>query len=338
MARRCHEQLIVESFARFLHKTTGRTWTPSPDEVPNPTNSKKYDCEFTSDGCRPIAADVFALYPLGSDQRVQGDRHKIIDKLTGELQNHGVGGLHIQTPFPEKKHVDAQWYKKTAREIRDAVTRDPNAQTFEVDGVTARRCGGLEEPIFFGHNWVSMHQPPEAAGYPLAQVLRDKKHQVDVAGHDRILIGTVSGMPVSLEDVTSACAIIDFSPLLTIDRIYFDASCDEFRLVYDRQAWEAMECGRLPSSAEERRLVTSWIEARMSFHWPSGLELALRISWNEGSTEWLSAGGRELLKLESDLLLRNCEWTTPKAYYEIHCGPVPLIGDGRRRVQPIAVA
>jgi hypothetical protein len=337
MSRRSEEQAVIESFALYLKSTTGRTWTASDDEVPNPTNGRKYDCEFTSDGCLPVAADVFRLFPAGSEQALQGSRNRLISRLIDELRKEGVGGLFIETPFPEKKHVRPEWYKNVARQFRELIAHDPNAEVYEVDGLYARRCGAPDAPNFLGHHWMNGYQPIEAAGYPLAAILRDKNKQLAVDGHARYLIGTMRGMAVRVEDVTASCAFIDFTKFPNIDRIYFEAAGDDFRLVYDRAARESMERGELPTTAEQRRLVVDWIEVLMGFHWPRGLELALQIKWDQGGTEWLSPGGRVVLELESHLLLQpqNCEWSTPRAYWEIHRGRIPVIGDGRRRVQPI---
>jgi hypothetical protein len=171
--------------------------------------------------------------------------------------------------------------------------------------------------------------------------LRSKKDQVAVDGHDSYLIGCLRGMPVQVDDVTAACAYLDFTSCPSVDRIYFEAPADEFRLVYDREAWEAMNRGLLPSHSEQRRLVIAWIEVLMSFRSHTrhrrGVELALQISWDQGGNAWLSPGGRELMDFESRLLLQDAEWTAPKAYWEIHRGPLPLEGDGRRCVHPIPV-
>jgi hypothetical protein len=335
MSRRDYEGPVLDSFTRFLNKTSGRLWTASSDEVLNPSNGKSYDCEFTSNGSRPIAVDVFRLFPRGSDQKIQSDRHKLIDKLAAELQSRGLGGLRIETPLPDKRNKRPQWYAEIGAQFQDAVAHDPNAERYEIDGVIARRYGGAAEPIFFAHHWMSGHQPIEAGGSPLAAILRDKKDQIDVADHDRFLIGTMRGMPVGHEYVTAACAFIDFTPFLTVDRIYLESGDDEFRLIYNRQAWEAMERGELPSEHSERSLVVDWIEARMACHWPSGLDVALRISWTQGSRDWLSPGGREFLKLESRLLLQNCGWATPLRYLSVHQGPVPVELDMRRPMKPI---
>ena len=67
--RRPDEQAVIDCFVSFLERTTGSKWTASNDKVPNPNNSRRYDCEFTSTGYRPVAADIFRLYSLGSDQR-----------------------------------------------------------------------------------------------------------------------------------------------------------------------------------------------------------------------------------------------------------------------------
>lgn len=336
MSRRANEQFVAKGFANFLNRTTGRIWTPSVDAIPNP-NGRTYDCEFTSEGSRPIASDFFQLFASGSEQALQGARNRLISKLTAELHDQGVRGLYFETPFPEKKHVSPQWFSKTARAFRDAVMRDPNAEVYEVDGLYARRCGDHDGSVMFGHHWVSMHQPIEAAGYPLARILQKKKDQIAVEGHARYLIGTMAGMPVSVRDVIAACAFIDFSEYPSIDRIYFQTLDNEFTLVYDWEARQALEHGVLPENDELRRLVVVWVEVLMACKGPQGLDLALQISWDQGGTEWLSSG-RELLKFEAHLLLQNSEWKTPRDYWEIHCGSVPLTLDGRRRVQPIRAA
>src|ERR1700682_1093086 len=155
MSRRPEEQMVVESFARFLTRTTERTWVPSTDEVltrRNDPHSRKYDCEFTAERDRPIAADVFRLYPLGSYQKLQGDRHKIVNKLMAE----GVPPcLYFETPFPEKKHLSPKWFQETARAFREAATSDPAAEVYEFNGVQARRFGESTDPSVFGHQWVS---------------------------------------------------------------------------------------------------------------------------------------------------------------------------------------
>lgn len=169
----------------------------------------------------------------------------------------------------------------------------------------------------------------------LAEILRKKRNQIDVDGHDRVLIGRITGMPVDIEDVTTACAFIDFAPFSPIDRIYLERSEGDFRLVYDQSAWRAMEQGFLPSDGQQRCLVVTWVEARMAFHWPSGLEFALRVSWDQGSIEWLSKEGRHLMEVEGRLFLQNCGWKAPGSYWELHHGPSVLIADGRRRILPI---
>ena len=157
--RRVEEQEVLQRFSAFLKRTTGWTWALSADEGENPNNRRNYDSEFTSHGCRPIAVDVFRVYQAAviSKFKVAG-----VESST----NHGVGGLHITTPFPEKKHVDLRWYQKTAAAFSKAVARNPSAEVYEVDGVEARRCGGHEEPNFFSHGWMSMHQLIEAASQP----------------------------------------------------------------------------------------------------------------------------------------------------------------------------
>ena len=136
-------------------------------------------------------------------------------------------------------------------------------------------------------------------------------------------------------DVTAACAFIDFDQYPNFDRIYFEESPGCFHLVYAREAYAAMERGMLPSDPALSKLVSYWLEARLAANSPGALELALQISWERHGIDWLSEGGRMMLELEAHLFLQNCSWETPKSFWKLFRGPVPLELDGRRKIDAI---
>lgn len=69
MARRPHEQKVIDRFAAHLGASMGRLWNASRDEVSTGKNARYYDCELTSPRATPIAADVCSLFPSGSHPR-----------------------------------------------------------------------------------------------------------------------------------------------------------------------------------------------------------------------------------------------------------------------------
>jgi hypothetical protein len=337
MARRDLEQEVIDRFAEFLFKTTGRLWKPSADEVSTLKNKRKYDCEFTCSDALRIAADVCSLFPLGSHQGDQAKRQKLIARLTPEVRKHGLGGLMLTMPPVERKHAHPDWPRRAAAAIRKAVDLQPldRHSELEVEGFEIRRVGEAAEPSHFVSMTMSGYQPADAAGAALATLLENKHDQLDVDGHQRFLIVKNDGCRAHAKDVTASCAFIDFRQYPNFDRIYFEESEGHFQLVYDREAWAAMEAGRPSNESQQRQLVAHWLEARLSGHWPGALDAALSISWELGGADWLSEGGRACLELEADLFLQESDWDAPRQLMELLRGPGERIFDGRRRAHPI---
>ncbi len=339
MARRPEEQAAINEFVVHLDCETGLTWQPSAGEVQTSKNNRKYDCEFTCPGNVPIAAELCDLYPLGSHRGDQAKREKLIGRLRPEMVKAGLGGLMINLPPIEKKHVRPEWPRHAVAKIQETIQEQVADLSCPVDieGLAIQRVADVSEDSVFVHSEFSGHQPIDAAGYPLAELLKNKHDQLDVDGHRRYLIVVNNGCRTHAVDVIAACAFIDFRGYPNFDRIYFQESPGRFQLSYDRRAYSAMETGSLPSDPEGCRLVARWIEVRLSGHWPGALDTALQISWYRHSTEWLSEAGRASLELEGQLFLQQCEWETPRVFWELFRGRVPRIADGRRHAQPIRV-
>lgn len=98
-------------------------------------------------------------------------------------------------------------------------------------------------------------------------------------------------------------------------------------MMHEREAWLAMENGKLPDQGEGRTLVSSWLETRLSGGSRGALEAVLQICWDRHSEEWLSESGRAILELEKHLFLQRCEWETPRQFWSLFFGPVPSIVD-----------
>jgi hypothetical protein len=333
MSRRQHEQDVIGRFVNYLVRRTGVDWHPSPDEVSTFKNSRKYDCEFTFPGQVPIAADICSLFPLGSHQDDRAKRAKLIERLGPELVREGLGGLMIGLPPVQKQHARPDWPRKAASQIRAAVQQLPMRQCVNVEGFSIKRIADDSEPLCWYHLTFSAYQPIDAAGHALAVLLSDKHDQLDVDGHQRFLIVVNDGCRCAESDVSAGSAFIDFRQYPNFDRIFFEESPGNFLLVYDRKAWLFMEACKMPNDIDSRRLVSRWLEVRLSGHSPGALDAVLQIGWDR--TEWLSEGGRALLELEVRLFLQNCAWDTPRQFWALFRGPVPRILDGRRRAQPI---
>lgn len=338
MSRRPNEQVVIDRFVNHLARETGLAWHPSPDEVSTRKNSRKPDCEFTCPGRVPIVADICSLFPLGSHQGDRAKRAKFVARLRPEFQREGLGGLMIDPPPVRKEHAHPDWPRNAASRIREAVRELPVRKRVEVEGFNVERVADDPEASFLRHSTVTAYQPSEAAGRALALLLRDKHTQLDMDGHQRFLVVVNEGCRAAAADVSAGCALIDFRRYPNFDRIYFEESPADFRLVYDRDAWLAMESGGLPEGTECRALVARWIEFRLSQSWPGALGAALQLCWDLHSAEWLSERGRAMLEVEAHLFLQRSAWSTPRQMWELFRGPLPPILDHRPEARPIHVS
>jgi hypothetical protein len=329
MARRPAEQKTINHFAIYLSRQSGRQWTASQDEVLNPKNGRNYDCEFTSPNEIPIACDVASLFPSDNNPTASANRARFNQRLFSALDELGIRSLIIHTPPIRKKHGNPAWFKQAACAIQVALDREPEASILEVEGIRIVRAQDKATPLSSFHSQFSMHQPIETSGRALVELLEKKRTQIDVPGHHGALIAVNDGSGSSAGDVTCACAFIDFTEYQEFRSIYFEESPGHFHLVYDREANQEMEAGRLPLESEQRRLVSQWIDIRLARHWPGALDLALRISWEVGDRTWLSSGGQDNLSIAENVFMQQCGWSTPRQLWEAVRGPMRMVGDGR---------
>lgn len=249
----------------------------------------------------------------------------------------GIGGWRIWTPIPEKKHCDPAWHRQFARSFADKIQRNPAVEEIEVDGVKAKRYGESPDPLWFTHFWCNTAQPIAAAGHALASILHNKREQLDVEGHSRVLLLTPGGFPVQPDDLANSCAFIDTREFCSTDLIFYEFGPNNFELIFDRAAFEAVRAFRLPEGVQERALAVGWIEAQMTFKWPTGLSAALEISWDRGGRDWLTDSGRQIMEIEGQRFLSECPSNALRDYWRTRGGELSAGIDARPAMRPIGL-
>ncbi len=68
-----------------------------------------------------------------------------MERMDPELRREGIGGLMIETPPLQKKHVNRAWPKQAAAKIR-AATQQQVPGKAEVEGFTVERIASDSEP------------------------------------------------------------------------------------------------------------------------------------------------------------------------------------------------
>src|SRR5260370_16581236 len=234
MARKTREEVVIDSFVTYLSEETRNMWQPSGDEVGTLRNNRKYGCEFKWDGQMPSGVEICCIFPRGSHPDEKAKRAGLIKRMKPELKRQGVGGLMLELPPIQKKHVNPMWPRQAAAKIRSAIENHSDGSPIEVEGFNVTRIGEDSDSCFFVHSHFSAYQPIEAAGYALTEQLKNKHDQLDVDGHRRFLITVNDGCRAHARDVVAACARIDFRLYPHFDRVYFEESPGRFFLVYDR--------------------------------------------------------------------------------------------------------
>lgn len=302
--------------------------------MPNRLGTRKYDCEFTAEGCISVAADICALYPTGSSPKAHAVRATSDSRLMSCLQQLGVGGILIDPPPPRRSHANGKWHQWVARRIRDQLQSSDFSQTshrFEVDGCTIQPYGSPTDPITCRHFAFSCADPTRSAGEALAALLQKKNDQLDVCDRDRILILTNAGTMTTAAELTRAAAFIDFSIYTNIDRIFFEECTSDFHLIYSAKAWKSLYAPKLPDDQQERDLVTKWLTARLSGNYEHAFESVVELCCELHSTDWLTESAKTALEMEIPIFLHNSMWDAPRRLWSYFCGPLPAIRDARRK-------
>lgn len=122
-------------------------------------------------------------------------RQRFIDRLAIVLQREGIGGWLIKTPTLKRQ---PRWFSEIARRFRRAVEQAPRALPVEVDVIKAERVRDSSAPLWVSHCQFSAHQPFEAVGDALVEVLR-KKMSRSVKGLHRYLVALNGGMAALID-------------------------------------------------------------------------------------------------------------------------------------------
>lgn len=247
---------------------------------------------------------------------------RLLRRLEPELRQQNITGLVLQILSVEKYQANRDWPKKAASRVGESLDLVREGERLQVDDLLIKCSADGAENCSY-HLSYSAHSPENAAAVPLEELLRKKHDQLDVIGHQRVLVVVNAGCLTDSSAVSNACAVINFRLYPNFDQIYFEEYSGKFSLVYDREAWLCLEAGKLPATSEVQSLFVRWLEFRLSIRWLGSLNTALLICWDLRGCEWLSERGRAALVSQAQLVIHQCGWEAPRKLWELFLGPLP---------------
>jgi hypothetical protein len=240
MAKEQWEEDAAERLIDFLAATRYESYGVTARDVPV-ASGENFDFEIESHAGEKLAVEMYRLVASDQELATSAMWGKVVRGLTEELDRRGVRGYVISTPlqFVLRKADLPAFITKLADTIEEAVKRRPDDAEFEEAGLSFRRAPEVSGVLFAGMDAGHAVDPHGIAVRSLNQKLRKKNGQLDVAGHERILLIVNWAMFVDADDVGRVLAFLNPNDFPNIDRIHFEARPGTHEIVFDRDVARA---------------------------------------------------------------------------------------------------
>lgn len=260
------EEDAISRLIRHLNATRGGTFEITGRDVSVPSG-ENFDYKLESAGVQPLAVEIYRLAD-GEELASLALWGRVIDLLKKELEGRDVSGYVISGPqqFTLRKAEIAALVKELADEIVAAIRAHSGEAEFKQGRWTIHKADGVSGVSFMGLGEAKAVDPKGTTATAFSAKLSKKNGQLDVSGHERILLVVNWVMFVDADDVVRVLSQQNPSEIPNIDRIFFEVRPDEFVVVFDRRVTEAEKRGELPASAHEQSLLIHQIRYRLLEH------------------------------------------------------------------------
>lgn len=294
MAKQQWEEDARNRFLQFLSTTTNETWTTlDQDVVVDPATNRNFDYRLGL-GERRIALELFRL--VKDEAELARDRvwSEVVHALERELTRRSLKGYLLTTPsyFNVPKVKRQQFVKQLADRVEAVIASSPEADELNFDGFALKRIEGLERIGCSSFGEGGAVNPAGIALAALEEKLPNKNDQLAVEAHERVvLVVNWTAFLVDPGDVVEAATQIDFARFPNIDRIFFEFTPGDIRLVFDRSVFAAYDKkSSVPGDLEP--LYIQSLGFRIARHEPNAFQLIRKITEERGTALWLPANSR----------------------------------------------
>ncbi len=230
-----HEEAAKNRFLAYLARERGEEWRVLQENyLVDPQTGRDFDYQLGL-GDRRIALEIVRL-TQDDEMARRNTYYEIIHAIWGELARRGVTDLRLRTPssFNVSRSNREQFVREKADKLELAARSCTDVEGVRVDGFTVYRAQGLGGIIAASTGRYGTYDAVGAAQATLERKLPDKNSQLDVVGHERIVLILDWNEFVGIDDVREAVSCLDLSCLLNIDKIYFESERERIDLVYER--------------------------------------------------------------------------------------------------------
>jgi len=236
MPKREWEYAARDRFLGYLRRVHAEEWKVLGEDCPV-NGGRDFDFRLDLSG-RQMALELFRLTDNGPAMAAQYTWIEIATMIEKEFLVRGIVDLAISTPayFRVPKTQRQRFVKELCDRLEPSVRALKDGEEVTIEGFCIARIDGLGTNFSSRHYGFGVFNPVGKAYEPLCRLLPEKNAQLDIAGHERVVLVVSWAHIVTTSDMVEALEGIDFESLPNIDRIYFEPAIERIDLVFDRSA------------------------------------------------------------------------------------------------------
>jgi hypothetical protein len=248
-------------------------------------------------GSEFIALEVFRLVDSKQEIERQKSWELISNSIAAELRKRGVKGFTISTPntFNVPPNKVEKFVSKIADNLEHAIEQNPGADPIQESGFEIKRIEDFPDVSLYTIGPGGAIDPTGMAYRFIERKLPKKNGQLNIQGHERVVLIVNWLLLVDQRNMIEACGQIDFSQFGNIDKVYFDIPhSGSVHLVYDKSVYTAFQQDGDPPK-QIGPLFISWLTNYLYRKNLQAFRLVQKIAEREKSLLWLPAHAREQL-------------------------------------------
>lgn len=290
MAKEQWEEESIERFREYLSQTRKFTYgVTDRDVIVNKTTGENFDYQLQNESGEKIAVEVFRLVENGEDLARSRVWHTMAGFIKDEIKKRDLKGYLVYTPqFFVKKSEMKTLAVKQAEIIEAGIKNNPAEKKFKYEGYDFHKIDSLETISLSYSEGARSIDSRGTATSGFAGKLPKKNKQVDVAGHERMLLVVNWAFFVDSRDAIRALSSFDFDQFENVDKIFFEGKQGEFVLIYDRSVVDAIKTRAKVENPEALKLLTQYLNHQLADKNQSAFDFIKTISLPSGNLDWLT--------------------------------------------------
>jgi hypothetical protein len=290
MVKEQWEEESIERFREYISQTRKFTYgVTARDVIVNKTTGENFDYQLQNENGEKVAVEIFRLVENGEDLARSKVWHTMAGFIKDEIKRRDLKGYLVYTPqFFVKKGEMKTLAVKQAEIIETGIKNNPTQKKFNYEGYDFHKIDSLETISLSYSEGARSIDSRGTATSSFTGKLPKKNKQVDVAGHERMLLVVNWTFFVDSRDAIRALSSFDFDQFENVDKIFFEGKQGEFALIYDRSVVDAIKTRAKVENPEALKLLTQYLNHQLADKNQSAFDFIKAISQPSGNLDWLT--------------------------------------------------